>query len=243
MNPFNARRLETMAIYCKKDYERVAAAIGKDVAEVMRHEKLFERAAHWYKLDCGLPHDTPPRPRPTPPTKMREKMHLIAKSARRLLKHLGVDHYDEAFDGPGNFEILEVLASVEEPSEDAVVIATRRIGRLEEILQAIEAADELEHRARKAADEVIAVGDLTVPRGNRGDAAVNNWVASMMEIYRKITGSEPATSVGRPDQPNEGIASGPLIRFLEAAGKPVEITYAEDAWRSRVRTILKPQKN
>ena len=30
-----------------------------------------------------------------------------------------------------------------------------------------------------------------------------------------------------------------LIRFLEAAGKPLEIEFSEDAWRGRVRTILK----
>ena len=54
-----------------------------------------------------------------------------------------------------------------------------------------------------------------------------------------ITGKEPATSVGSPDRPNEGIAAGPLIRFLEAGGKPLKIAFSEDAWRSRVRTILK----
>ena len=61
----------------------------------------------------------------------------------------------------------------------------------------------------------------------------------MMGIYRTITGKEPATSVGAPDRANEGIAAGPLIRFLQAAGKPLNIEYSEDAWRSRVRTILK----
>ena len=48
-----------------------------------------------------------------------------------------------------------------------------------------------------------------------------------------------ASSVGSPDRPNEGIAAGPLIRFLEAGGKPLKIAFSEDAWRSRVRTILK----
>ena len=31
----------------------------------------------------------------------------------------------------------------------------------------------------------------------------------------------------------------PLIRFLQAAGQPLNIDFSEDAWRSRVRTILK----
>ena len=47
----------------------------------------------------------------------------------------------------------------------------------------------------------------------------------MMGLYRRITGREPATSVGAPERPNEGIAAGPLIRFLEAAGKPLKIDF------------------
>jgi hypothetical protein len=46
---------------------------------------------------------------------------------------------------------------------------------------------------------------LTVRQGNPGDDAVNDWIADMMSIYRMITGKEPATSVGSPDRPNEGI--------------------------------------
>jgi hypothetical protein len=65
----------------------------------------------------------------------------------------------------------------------------------------------------------------------------------MMEVYRKITGVEPATSVGHVDQPNEGIASGPFIRFLQSTGEPLGLSYSEDAWRSRVRTILEPHRN
>ena len=128
-------------------------------------------------------------------------------------------------------------------SEDAVVNATRRIGQLATMMDAIEAASELERRATKAAKDVIAIGNLTVPKGHQGKAAVNNWIAGIMEIYRKITDAEPTTSVGGVDQPNDGIASGPFIRFLQAAGKPLDIIYSEDAWRSRVRTILKSHKN
>jgi hypothetical protein len=222
-----------MATYSTEDFERIATAIDVDVSDITRHETLFEAAAFWYRMDCGSS-------KRTPPSKMCERMNRIAKSARRLLTQLQVGSYDEAADGPGNFEVLEILASADEPGEDAVVNATRRIGRLDEIFDAIEAASELELRARKAADDVVRLGKLTVAKGHHGEAAVNNWIASMMEIYRKITGSEPATSVGGPGQPNEGIASGPFIRFLKAAGKAVEIKYAEDAWRSRVRTILKP---
>jgi hypothetical protein len=80
---------------------------------------------------------------------------------------------------------------------------------------------------------------MTVEEGNRGDRAVNDWVAAMLSVYRDITGKEPATSVGGPDRPDEGIAGGPLVRFLTAAGRPLHLEFSEDAWRSRVRTVLK----
>jgi hypothetical protein len=228
-----------MPTYSREHLEEIAAAVGSDVGDVLKHEQLFEWAADRYGLDCGLPRGAPGRPRRTPPSKMREKMDRIAKNARRLLQDLKITSCEEEADGPGSFELLEMLASVETPSEDAVVNATSRIGQLLAMLDAIEAANELERRALKAADDVIALGKLTLPKGHQGDAAVNNWIAAMMEIYRKITGCEPATSVVGAKQHNEGIASGPLIRFLQAAGEPLGIRYAEDALRSRVRTILK----
>ena len=232
-----------MATYSGEDFEQIAAAIGKDVADVVKQEKLFDRAAHWYALDCGLPRRDRPRPRRTSPSRMRIKLHGIAKSAERLLKHLEVHETEDAYGGPGNSELLETMAWAENYDEDAVVTATRRIGRLMEILEAIKAASTIDDCARKAADEVVAIGKLTVRPGHQGDEAVNNWIALMMMAYREITGSEPVTSVGGFDQLNEGVASGPFIRFLAAVGKPIEIKYSEDAWRSRVRTIKKPGKS
>jgi len=244
-----------MTTYSEEDFEKIAASIEKHIDEVVKYEKLFEGATDWYRLDCGLPredlirpHGASPskrreklkriRPRRTPPSKMRKKLQNIAESARRLLKDLGIATLEEAFDGSGNFELLEVLATAEVPSEDAVVNATRRVAQLVTMIEAIEAAGQLGGRAVEAAGDDVAMGKLTMLRESQGDAAVNNWIAAMMEIYHKITGSEPRTSVGHEGQPNEGVASGPFIRFLRAAGAPVGIAYSEDAFRSRFRTIL-----
>jgi hypothetical protein len=161
----------------------------------------------------------------------------VANSAR-LLKNLGVNDPDEAADGPGDRDILNALILVGEPNEDPVVEATRRIGRLVEVIDGVAAAAELERRAKKAATEITEVGKLTVKQGHSGDDAVNDWTAAMMSLYRTITGEEPRTSVGGPGQTNEGIAAGPLIRFLMAAGNPLGIEFYEDAWRSRVRTVV-----
>jgi hypothetical protein len=221
-----------MTTYEQSNLEQIATAIGMDVGQIAKHENLFEAAALWYRLDRR-------RPKRIAPSKSREKLDRVAKNARRLLKSLGVDDPDEAADGPGDAEILHALVLSGEPNEDPVIEATRRMGRLVEIIDGVVAAAELHRRAKKAATEVTRVGKLTVREGNPGDAAINNWIAAMMSLYRKVTGKEPATSVGAPGRINVGIAGGPLIRFLEAAGEPLKIEFSEDAWRSRVRTILK----
>jgi hypothetical protein len=221
-----------MATYDESNFEQVASAIGMDVGQIAKHENLFEAAALWYRSDRR-------RPSRIAPSKSREKLERVTKNARRLLESLGVNDPDEAPDGPGDTEILRALVLGGEPNEDPVIGATRRVCRLVEIIDGTLAAAELHRRAKKAATEVARVGKLTVREGNPGDDAVNDWIAAMMSLYRTITGKEPATSVGAPARANTGIAGGPLIRFLEAAGKPLNIRFSEDAWRSRVRTILK----
>ena len=221
-----------VATYEQSNFEQIATAIGVDVGQTAKHQTLFEAAARWYRSDKR-------QPTRIAPSTLRRKLNGVAKSARRLLESLGVNDPDEAADGPGDREILRALVLAGEPNEDPVIEATRRMGRLVEITDGVAAAAEFDRRAKQAATEVTRVGKLTVREGNPGDDAVNDWIAKMMSLYRKITGKEPRTSVRGPDKPNEGIADGPLIRFLEAAGKPLGIKFSEDAWRSRVRTILK----
>jgi hypothetical protein len=221
-----------MATYDQSNFEQIAAAIGVEVGQIARHENLFEEAGRWYRLA---------RRRPTriAPSKMRDKLGEVSKNARRLLRSLGVNSRADAADGPGSRELVAALVLLGERKEDPVIEAVGRIGRLTEIIEGLAAAAELELRAKKAAIEVVKVGKLTVRERNSGDDAINDWTAAMIGLYRTITAKEPATSVGGPEGPNKGRAGGPLIRFLEAAGEPLEIEFSEDAWRSRVRTILK----
>jgi hypothetical protein len=127
---------------------------------------------------------------------LREKLDPVAKNVRRLLKSMGVNDPDQALDGPGNIEILAALVLVGERNEDPIIEATRRIGRLAEIIDGVAAAAELERRASKAPIEVADIGKLTVREGNPGDDAVNDWIAAMMGLYRTITGREPNFSWG-----------------------------------------------
>jgi hypothetical protein len=221
-----------MSTYKHSDFELIAAAIGTAVEPVANLESRFKAAALWFRLDKR-------RPKRIPPSKLRAKLDQVAKSARRLLKSLGINDPEQAVDGPGDREILNALVLTDETDENPVLEATQRIGRLVEIIEGIATAVEFERRAQKAATEVAEVGKVTVQEGNPGDDAVNDWIATMLGVYRTITGKEPATSVGAPTRLNAGKAAGPLIRFLQAAGKPLNIEFSEDAWRSRVRTILK----
>jgi hypothetical protein len=221
-----------VATYTHDNFEQMAAVIGIEAAAVAKHAQLFENVARWYRLDSASP-------KRTAPSILCRKLDKIAKRARGLLESLGVVNLDEAVDGPGDPQIFDALLLVGDRDAMPLMEATQRIGRLMEIMEACAAAAELRRRAPKAAAEVAQVGKLTVAEGNCGDAAINNWVAKMMSVYRDNTGRDPATSVGGFDRPDEGIAGGPLIRFLAVAGSPLEVEFSEDAWRSRVRTVLK----
>jgi hypothetical protein len=228
---FSDRVYLHMSAYTHSDLKQIAAAIGNSVKLDAHLKAQFEAAAIWFRLDKR-------RPRRTAPSKRREKLSQVAKNARRLLKSLGINDPNDAVDGPGDDEIFEALVLIGEHDENPVMEATRRIGRVAAILEFTAAAAEFERRAEKSTTEIAEIGKLTVREGNPGDDAVNDWIAAMLGIYRTITGNEPATSVGAPGRPNEGIAGGPLIRFLQAAGKPLKIEFSEDAWRRRVRTTL-----
>ena len=213
-----------MTTYEQSNFEQIATAIG--IARVAQHKNLFEAAALWYRLGQR-------RPKRIAPSKLCEKLDRVAKNARRLLKSLGVNDLDEAPDGPGDPEILNALVLLGEPNEDPVIEATQRIARLAEIIGGVAAAADLERCAKKATNEVAEIGKLTVREGNPGDDAVSDWIAAMMSLYRTITGKEPATSVGASGRANEGIAEGPLIRFLGTSGKPLGIRVASGDSGSR----------
>jgi hypothetical protein len=221
-----------VAGYGQDNFEQIAAAIGMDVEDILKRAKLFEGAARWFRLDSA-------RLERTAPSELRRKLDQIGKSARRLLKNLGVVDLDEAMDGPGDPEIFDALILRGERDTTPVLEGTRRIARLVEIVEAVTAAAELSRRAEQAAAEAAEIGKMMVEEGNPGDMAINDWVAAMMGVYRLITGKEPATSVGGANRPDEGIAGGPLIRFFAAAGRPLKLELSEDAWRSRARMVLK----
>ncbi len=223
---------QSMPTYSREDFKRIAAAIGKSVADVGRHEKQFEAAAMWHRL-----YRRAPKGKAASPSATQERMKQIASDARKLLRHLAIYDYRNAPDGPGDIDLLAFLASAED-GEDEVVRATARIGRLVEVFEAFDAARDLERLSRKATEDATRFGG-PLPKGRRGKPALNIWIADMMSIYKKITGKEPRASVVATG-PNSGKATGPFIRFLAAASKPLatkDEPISADSLRERVRAI------
>ena len=71
-----------MATYSSKDFEQIAAAIGKDdVTQVCRHAKRFEAAAMFYRLGQSAAKN-----QRVTPFVMRKRMTQIANAARKLLR-------------------------------------------------------------------------------------------------------------------------------------------------------------
>ena len=93
------------------------------------------------------------------PSVMRRRATKIDDAARGLLRTLGVLNPADAADGPGDIEIQELLASVEDRDEDLIVEATDRIGRLVEVIKAVQAAKLIQRHAQKATGDVVRIGN------------------------------------------------------------------------------------
>lgn len=223
-----------MALYSKAVLEKIAKYTPAPLFDVERHGPHLEHAAWCYKNNLS-----PFKGRT--PSELQIKLNQIARAAQRLLRHLGVTDVSEAPDGPGDREILHALTFPKGASEDLIVESTTRVGRLAEILAATEAAGALQRLSSEAVPEVSELAESTVRKGNSGEVATNMWIADLMSIYERITKSRVGTSIASSGA-HQGEAGGPLIRFLCAAGEPLEMNLTPDALRSRIRQIAKAAK-
>ena len=66
---------------------------------------------------------------------------------------------------------------------------------------------------------LLRIGELIVPREHQGDVVVNNWIAAMMSIYKRLTGKKP-----------ENVGWCAWDGLVEA--KPLAPSFA--SWRQRV---------
>lgn len=93
------------------------------------------------------------------------------------------------------------------------------------------AADLLDRRILQGLRFVKRARGMTVRPGHSGDPRVNGWFDSMLRVYSEFTGRPIATSL----DPRDGTPTGPLIRFLQLAGRPLGIEKSEQAWRGAIR--------
>jgi hypothetical protein len=231
------------------------------VDEVLQYRNDFEAAATSYRLNippakreggptfelrnrCPKKVKKPSQSRkkhskkPKTLSELRKKAKQVEAAAKKLLLHLGVRRPGEAPDGPGDGEFLIFLASYGGSSEEEVTAATALVGRLAELLETIRAAKSLESYAHEAAQEAAEFAKL-IPKGHQGDIAAIGWIADMMSLYERMTGEEPRFSVLRPG-PGRGQPAGRFLRFLWAAGEPLEIDLSPASARSRQRALKGP---
>ena len=264
--------------YTLASYEAAARAISMEAIDVLQQKDGLESDAWWYRTGVRRP----PR---AAPSKRMERLGRIIKRADQFLESLRIKTADiqqilrdkdsllsalyvnseDACDGVGSdsksWEIFEALASVEPGDEDAVVNAIRTVSLSTEIAERIDSTVEIRRRAVEAADyinrtEIDPSGICREPKGNQNDAPLNDWIASTMRRYTIITGKPVRTSVWKAGSELEGIASGPLIRFLKVTGQPLYTTAgagrerhrtkrhrrvleSEDALRARIRRLAK----
>jgi hypothetical protein len=247
--------------YSQEVFERIAHVLGKELADVLRYANEFEAAATWYRVNI------PPAEREGGPTselrnrrpknskertdlrkqrsrksktlsELRKKANQIEAAARKVLTHLGVLRISEASDGPGDRDLLIFLTSFSGSSEEDLIDATARIGRLTELLEGINAAATLKNYAYKATQEAVVFAKL-LPKGHQGDIAAIGWISDMMPLYKRITGKEPRFSVLRPG-PGRGQPAGRFLRFLQAAGEPLKIDLSPASARRRQRALQGP---
>lgn len=220
--------------YSAEDFERIAEAVGVPAAKVAKEGLLLDIAAEFYRLDRSSP-------KRTPPSVLTPRLKSVHSNAIRLLAALKIYEPELGADGPPR-DLLAVLAShTEHYEEPAILQATDRVGKMVEILnafeEAAEAAKTLEQYSELALGSVETVHKPLTTPGNKGDAAVNNWLDAAMTIYKRVSGRPIGTSVGSPESKAAGKPGGPLIRFLTAAGAPLGLKYSEKAWRKRIRSI------
>ncbi|MGF7163032.1 hypothetical protein FHS85_004690 [Rhodoligotrophos appendicifer] len=167
-----------------------------------------------------------------------------------MLKHLGIEDVEAPDDldlaisrwlapSAGPTQNIDLLANWfrgnQDDGEAGVLGAAERLSSIVILIEGAKAAAFIRRQASEGQKDVALVRQIVAQRGPQPDPAFERWAARMVALYAEITGAEPAMSVGGPGRPNEGVAGGPLVRFLIACGTPLGITLGEDAWRSWFR--------
>ncbi len=222
----------SIRVYSPEDFQHIASAIRVNARKVKRHSEKFNDAALWFRIN-KFPS------RYMTPSEMNKRLTQISNFTRKLLKALGIDDPKNAIDGSGNSIIINILTNHPGITDSDVFSAADKLARLNEICDGILAASDLNKWLADEREKALKVSKLVTKPGHTGNDAINEWIASMMSIYQKITGRIPRISRASPTQPNAGKATGPLVRFLQAAARPICVNISNDAWAARIEAIRK----
>lgn len=111
--------------------------------------------------------------------------------------------------------------------------------KLRQALESIALLKAWAEAAKKQAGAQVTKNVQNRTSGNTGDRALNDLLRELGRVWSDVYERSPRTSVGGPGTPNEGIASGPFVRFIGAALMPIlrDETPNEDALRARIRRL------
>ena len=210
--------------YTDEQIDAAAAEAGITTPE--EREKLriqVEDAATWFRIDSRS--DSP-----VAPSQRRDQFRRVERTARDLLGALGLREDSPLEDGLPDGPIRHVL---EYRLMDKGDLGDESERRLNHILIGIgRIRDAAAQERREAEESTKHSGDRS---RNPGDVRINSLIDALMTIYG--TYKPIRTSVGAADAPNEGLATGPLVRFLKTLLNPLRVSLNGDAIRSRVRTL------
>lgn len=176
-----------------------------------------------------------------PTAKLRK---TVDNAFDQLLKKLTFPHPD-ARDDKRDQELMRVLSwSFNGDSDKQEEFLDRIAAYQSSLADAVGAAQDLIPMLKTVTAELISLRKQTISPRDTGNTQINDLIASLLGIYKEITGREIATTVGAQGSDTEGIAGGPVIEYLKILLAPLELYAGEhglskdaDAIRARVREV------
>lgn len=186
---------------------------------VLAEAPNFDRAAAWFHSDRA-------RPRLSPPSIMKPRIRKSMERADALLEILGVESRADAEDCPVDDELWAFLTSTS-LTEDELRLLCQLAAKLSYV----------------AEHEFMAAAMAIYPDGHTGNEPLQNWIGEILSIAVRLLGNRPGVSVAPSTSKNPGGVSGPFVRFLKSAGKPLNIQKTDKSWRKYIREAKGPNRS
>jgi len=118
---------------------------------------------------------------------------------------------------------LQAQAALEAEGEELLRDSVRGVYRLHRWARSVQARKQTNPVKKHASDE-----------------ALDHLFGDLVDIWTDVFHGSIATSVGKPESPNEGQAGGPMIRFFSACLEPIlgDSTPSNNAIRARIRRLF-----